>query len=85
MPAWSPSPPDTTVNLGAYDNVEILEFDRPQLWVRRLEYPKYKIPAQPQLNVLQGEREISLIPGGSFGFGIAAEVLFNKYALHLPL
>ena len=67
------------------DNVEILEFDRPQLWVRRLEYPKYKIPAQPQLNVLQGEREISLIPGGSFGFGIAAEVLFNKYALHLPL
>ena len=67
------------------DIVEILEFDRPQLWVRRLEYPKYKIPAQPQLNVLQGEREISLIPGGSFGFGMAAEVLFNKYALHLPL
>ena len=27
----------------------------------------------------------SLIPGGSFGFGIAAEVLFNKFALHVPL
>ena len=67
------------------DIVEVLDFDRPRLWVRRFEYPKYKLPSQPKLNVLQGQRETSLIPGGSFGFGIAAEVLFNKFALHLPL
>jgi transposase len=67
------------------DVVEIMEFDRPRLWVRRIEYPKYKIPSQPQLNVVQGPRVPSLIPGGSFGFGIAAEVLFNKFALHVPL
>ncbi|MCH2516374.1 MAG: IS66 family transposase [Dehalococcoidia bacterium] len=67
------------------DIVEILEFERPRLWVRRLEYPKYKILSQPELNIQQGPREASLIPGGSFGFGIAAEVLFNKFALHLPL
>jgi transposase len=67
------------------DIVENLEFERPVLWVRRLEYPKYKIPAHPELNVVQGPREISLIPGGSFGFGIAAEVLYNKFALHVPL
>jgi transposase len=67
------------------DVVEILDFERPRLWVRRLEYPKYKIPSQPELNIQQGPREASLIPGGSFGFGIAAEVLFNKFALHLPL
>ena len=67
------------------DIVEILEFDRPRLWVRRIEYPKYKIPSQPELNIVQGERVPSLIPGGSFGFGIAAEVLFNKFALHVPL
>jgi transposase len=67
------------------DVVEILDFDRPRLWVRRLEYPKYKIPAQPELNIVQAVREANLIPGGSFGFGIAAEVLFNKFALHLPL
>lgn len=67
------------------DVVEVLEFERPRLWVRRIEYPKYKIPAQPELNIQQGPREASLIPGGSFGFGIAAEVLFNKFALHLPL
>lgn len=67
------------------DVVEILDFDRPRLWVRRLEYPKYKIPSQPQLNIVQGVREVNLIPGGSFGFGLAAEVLFNKFGLHLPL
>jgi transposase len=67
------------------DVVEILEFERPQLWVHRLEYPKYKIPIQPELNIVQAVRRVNLIPGGSFGFGIAAEVLFNKFALHLPL
>ena len=67
------------------DVVEILDFDRPNLWVRRLEYPKYKIPSQPQLKIVQGEREANLIPGGSFGFGLAAEILFNKFGLHLPL
>ena len=71
------------------DVVEILEFERPRLWVRRLEYPKYKIPKQSEFNIdisiLQGPREANLIPGGSFGFGIAAEVLFSKFTLHIPL
>jgi len=67
------------------DVVEVLDFERPRLWVRRLEYPKYKLPSRPELNIQQGPREASLIPGGSFGFGIAAEVLFNKFALHVPL
>jgi len=67
------------------DVVEVLEFERPRLWVSRREYPKYKISSRPELNIQQGPREASLIPGGSFGFGIAAEVLFNKFALHLPL
>jgi len=67
------------------DVVEILEFERPQLWVRRLEYPKYKIPNQPELSLVQAAREVNLISGGSFGFGIAAEVLFNKFTLHIPL
>jgi transposase len=67
------------------DVVETLEFDRPQLWVRRIEYPKYKIPARPELAIVQGARIPSLVSGGSFGFGIGAEVLFNKFALHVPL
>lgn len=67
------------------DVVEILEFERPVLWVRRLEYPKYKIPSQPELKIVQAPREANLIEGGSFGFGIAAEVLSNKFGLHIPL
>lgn len=67
------------------DVVEILDFERPRLWVRRLEYPKYKIPSQPELKVVQAAREPNLIAGGSFGFGLAAEVLFSKFALHVPL
>ena len=77
--------PEDCLQIGV-DIVEIMEFERPRLWVRRIEYPKYKIPSQPQLNIVQGERVVgSLIAGGSFGFGIAAEVLFNKFALHVPL
>ena len=76
--------PEDCEQLGV-DVVEILEFDRPRLWVRRIEYPKYKIPSQPQLNIVQGERLPNLILGGSFGFGIGAEVLFNKFGLHVPL
>ena len=67
------------------DIVEVLDFERPRLWIRRFEYPKYKIPSQPKLKIQQGPREPTLIPGESFGFGIAAEVLFNKFALHVPL
>jgi transposase len=67
------------------DAVEILEFDRPKLWVRRIEYPKYKIPSHPELNVVQAERQPSLVSGGSFGFGVAADVLHSKFALHVPL
>lgn len=83
-----PLPPGVSVEdceqIGV-DVVEILEFDRPKLWVRRLEYPKYKVPDAAVPGIVQAAREVSLIPGGSFGFGIAAEVLHNKFALHVPL
>ena len=28
---------------------------------------------------------MTLIPGGRFGFGVATEVLFSKFVLHVPL
>jgi len=155
------------------DVVEVLEFSRAKMWVRRIEYPKYKLPAvveatvvhagvqvqvgeeaieqdagvvrhasaehalrsgqevqaehgvcaahvrnvehgmsgQPELSkeqgvsaktpvnaetvasapavsphgILQAPREVTLIPGGRFGFGVATEVLFSKFVLHVPL
>ena len=145
------------------DVVETLQFERGQVWVRRLEYPKYKVPAtspapppssaaaeeshlnpplapsqdaepvvvgasqaspeslpepapegppppvpqepadvNPQLStppvtdtpvpvrvephgILQAPREPALIAGGRYGFGVATEILFNKFVLHVPL
>jgi transposase len=67
------------------DTVEHLEFEPPKLWVEVLEYPKYKIPTESEKPIVQADRVPSLIPGGSFGFGIGAQVLYNKFALHVPL
>jgi len=38
------------------DVVEILRFKRPELWVRRLEYPKYKLPEASASPILQAPR-----------------------------
>lgn len=35
--------------------------------------------------IIQAPRLISLVEGGHFGFSLAAEVLFEKYGLHVPL
>lgn len=127
------------------DVVETLEFDRGKPWVRRKEYPKYKLPALvsqqeahpqqeadeepgvpagqvanaehgmnepseskpsqdssaksaaadtapvaplpnvPPHGIVQAPREVTLIPGGRFGFGVGAEVLYGKFVLHVPL
>lgn len=144
------------------DVVETLQFERGKVWVRRLEYPKYKLrdtapppppsfaaeeayvnppPEPPQdpepvvggvspaipaslselapevppppvrqepadvnpqhdaqpvtevpvavrvepHGILQAPREPALIAGGRYGFGVATEILFNKFVLHVPL
>lgn len=35
--------------------------------------------------IIQAPREPALCPGGRYGFGVAAEVLFSKFVLHVPL
>ena len=145
------------------DVVEVMEHRRGKPWVRRFEYPKYKLPAvtltsaaapladspaivevdaaadeqssqaectdiqhdeslvnssndrpsSPQPvpdaaasthtpsvtrvetvtrvspidahGIIQAPREPTLIEGGHYGFSVGAEVLFNKFGLHLPL
>jgi len=67
------------------DMVEILRFQRPELWVRRLEYPKYKLPEAAASPILQAPREVALIEGGRFGIDLATEVMFGKFVLHVPL
>ncbi len=80
------SPEDCT--LISVDTVEILDLEPPRLFVRQLEYPKYRLPEQaekPEPAIVQGERQVSLISGGSFGFGLAAEITNQKFGLHVPL
>jgi len=67
------------------DVVEILRFKRPELWVRRLEYPKYKLPEASASPILQAPREVALIEGGRFGIDLATEIVFAKFVLHVPL
>ena len=67
------------------DIVEILRFKRPELWVRRLEYPKYKLPEASASPILQAPREVALIEGGRFGIDLATEMVFGKFVLHVPL
>jgi hypothetical protein len=42
-------------------------------------------PAVEAHGIIQAPREITLVEGGRFGFGVAAEVLFSKFGLHVPL
>jgi len=42
-------------------------------------------PVVREHGILQASREITLIEGGRFGFSVAAEILFSKFGMHLPL
>jgi transposase len=68
-----------------YDTVETLEFERPKIWVRVRKYVKYACASQPECGVAQAERPTGLVEGSRYGTSVAAEVIANKYAYHLPL
>ena len=42
-------------------------------------------PIMEPHGILQAPREPALCLGGRFGFGVATEVLFSKFVLHVPL
>jgi transposase len=66
------------------DVSEVLECEPARLYVIRHIYPQYACPQHKQ-GVVAAPAEPKLVEGGRFGFGVAAEVLNNKFALHLPL
>lgn len=68
-----------------FDVTETLEFERPKLRVRVTKYPKYVCPKQPECGVAQAERPVGLVEGNRYDTSVAAEVIANKYAYHLPL
>jgi transposase len=68
-----------------FDVTETLEFERPKLRVKVTKYPKYVCPKQPECGVAQAERPVGLVEGNRYDTSVAAEVIANKYAYHLPL
>lgn len=66
------------------DVSEVLECEPAKLYVIRHIYPQYACPKHKD-GVKAAAAEPKLVEGGRYGFGVAAEVLNNKFALHLPL
>ena len=67
------------------DRVEVLEFDRPRLWVKVLVYPKYACVGHAECGLQMPERLVAgMVPGGKYAPSVAAEVVVNKYVRHLP-
>lgn len=66
------------------DVSEVLECEPAKLYVIRHIYPQYACPKHKE-GVKAAAVEPKLVEGGRYGFGVAAEVLNNKFTLHLPL
>jgi transposase len=62
-----------------YDNVETLEYVRPQLKVRVTKYPKFACPNAPECGVTSPERAVGLVEGNRYDTSIAAEIITGKY------
>jgi transposase len=66
------------------DRTERLEYEPGKLYVRVIIRPKFACPEESH-TVVQAPAPPSPNPGGKFGFGVAAQVIVNKFADHLPL
>ena len=67
------------------DVTERLEIDAPLLWVRRTIRPKYARPGDAAAGVFQRPTPLAPIEGGRYGFSFVSHVVYQKYALHIPL
>lgn len=69
-----------------YDEVETLEWVRPELRVRVNKYAKYAVPANVdgKSSVVSPERPTGLVEGDRFDVSVGVEVVAWKYFYHLP-
>ena len=67
-----------------YDTTETLKLKRPELYVEVTKYPKYACPGESDCGVGQAARLPGLVAGNRFDTSIAAEIINQKYAYHLP-
>ena len=68
-----------------WDVVERLTYIPPQLLVEVRKYPKYACEGQPECGIATAERPTGIVEGDKYDASIAAEIITNKYAYHLPV
>lgn len=68
-----------------WDRTETLEVGRPQMKVRVTLYPKYACERESACGIASPERLPGLVEGNKYDTSVAAEIITNKYAYHLPL
>lgn len=67
-----------------YDEIETLEWIRPELRVRLSKYAKYAHPADKSKGIISRERPTGLVEGDRFDASVGVEVVAWKYFYHLP-
>jgi transposase len=68
-----------------WDIVERLKYIPPQLLVEVRKYPKYACEGQPECGIATAERPTGIVEGDKYDPSIAAELITNKFAYHLPV
>lgn len=72
------------LKLIGYDEVETLEWIRPELRVRVNKYAKYAHPGNQNQGIASPERPTGLVEGDRFDASVGVEVVAWKYFYHLP-
>ena len=72
------------LKLLGYDEVETLEWIRPELRVRVTKYAKYACPNDKSQGISSPERPTGLVEGDRLDASIGVEVVAGKYFYHLP-
>ncbi len=72
------------LKLIGYDEIETLQWIRPELRVLLTKYAKYAYPADKSTGIISPERPTGLTLGDRFDASIGVEVVASKYFFHLP-
>jgi len=68
-----------------YDWQETLEVVPPKLIVRRTGIPKLACKKAPECGVVEADRPVGLIEENKYDTSVAAEIVVDKYAYHIPI
>ncbi|MCP4194701.1 MAG: IS66 family transposase [Planctomycetaceae bacterium] len=68
-----------------WDVLEKMVYVPPQFFVEVRKFPKYACPNQPECGIASAERPTGIVEGDKYDASVAAEILVNKFAYHLPI